>query len=652
MTGTLRKSARNPLGIALMGMLVLVFLILGVGGGGRFPDLFRGASADSVVAAGAHSISSRDFQRIFDKQRQDLEKQYQQALPTELLVQNGVDQQLLNELAQDSAMTEMLARAGVVPGPTLVDDEIKKVPWAFDRVTGKFSEKQFLEGLQAQGFTPRQAQAQLTDELAQRHFGFAIEAGFHAPRIFAALSAMAGLENRDVSYFVLDPHVVPQPAAPTDAQLLAFMKEHAAQITRPEMRVITLVRFSAKAMEPGVTVDPAAEEKEFAFKKDSLSTPERRTLIQIPVRTAAQAARAAARLAKGDDPAEVAKALGVEPISYGDKPQSAIADRKLAAAVFALREGQVSGAIQGDLGLAVVKVVKVTPGVTATFASAKPQIEAELRTKLAQDQVATLSGKFDDARQGGASIAQAASKTGVTPITVGPVTAEGLDVDGKPNPLLTDKVLKSAFSHAAAEDSDLEDAGPGEYFALRVERILPPALPPLEEKRAELTRAYTAEQLIKALKAKAEALMQQVRKGATLDQAAAQVGGHVVHQPGIQRIQAQQFKALGRDFLERTFVAKPGDLFAAAAPNGVFVVKLDAVRPGDVIATAKLVDAVGPRMSQAYVGDLMGAVKTASRASVQTTINLALARQTLGVDPASIPGPGGKPGAKAAGKAK
>jgi peptidyl-prolyl cis-trans isomerase D len=654
MTGSLRKTARNPVGIALMGLLILVFLVLGVGGGGRFPDLFRTASADSVVAAGAHATSSRDFKRIFEQEKQRVEQRAQQSIPMDVLIQNGFDQQLLGEIALDQATAEMLSRSGIDPAPSLVDGEIKKLPWAFDRITGKFNEKQFLQGLADQGLTPSQAQAELSDELAQRHFGYAIEAGFRAPRIFAALSAMAGLENRDVSYFTLDAHAVPQPSTPTDAQLVTFMKEHAAQITRPEMRVIDLVRFSAKALEPGVTIDPAAVEKEFNFKKDSLSTPEKRTLIQIPVRTPVEGAQAAARLTKGEDPSAIAKSFGAEPVSYADKPMSAIADHKLATAVFAMKEGQVSGPVQGDLGLAAIKIVKITPGVTATLASARAQIEAQMRTKAAQDQAYSLSQKFDEARQGGSNIPQAAAKAGVTPVAIGPVTIEGVGLDHKQNPLLTEKILKSAFSHAASEDTDLEDAGAGEYFALRVEKVLAPALPPLDEVRPALTQAYMAAELMKTLRARADALMQQVRKGQTLDQAAAQVGGHVTHQTGLQRIQAQspQYKALGNDFLNGVFSAKPGDVFEASAPNGVFIARLDAVRPGDVTATARLVESVRGRLSQSYVGDLMSAVKTAARASVKTTINLNLARQSLGVDPATAPAAGVKPGATAPARTK
>jgi len=648
MTGVLRSTARNPVAIALMGLLVLVFLILGVGGGSRFPDIFASAGADSVVAAGSHSMSTRDFRQIFDQEKQRVEQQQQAPVPIELLIQNGFDQQLLNAIAQDEALAEMLSRAGVVPAPALIGEEIKKLPFAFDKVTGKFSEQQFTRFLANQGITPSQAEAQLGDELAQRHFSAAVEAGFRTPRIYAAVSAVTGLENRDVSYFTLDAKAVPQPAAPTDAQLLSFMREHAAQLMRPEMRVLTLVRFSAKAMEPGVTVDPAAVQKEFAFKKDTLSTPEHRSVVQIPVKTAAQAAQAAARLRAGEDPAAIAKSFGAEPISYADAPQSAIADPKVAQAAFALAQGEVSGPVQGELGAAVLKVTKITPGAAATFESARPGIEAGLRTKGAQKAAYDLSQKFDDARQAGSSVMDAARKAGVTPVTVGPVTADGLDADAKPNTLLNPTILKTAFAHAAGEDTDLQDAGPGEYFALHVDRVIPPALPPLAEKRAELAKAYLQQAQMQALKARADTLMAQVRGGAPIDQVATQAGGHLVRQSGMQRLQAEQYKALGRDFLVAIFTAKPGDVFAAAAPSGVFIGKLDAVRPGDVTTMAHAVDTIEGRVSQAYLKDLLNSVKTAARQDTKVTINLALARRTLGVDPAMAT----KPGAPRPGMAK
>jgi peptidyl-prolyl cis-trans isomerase D len=625
-----------------MGLLILVFLVLGVGGGGRFPDAFRGARSDSVVTAGAHSTSVTDYRRIFEQQKAKFEQQSKQPLTVEFLVQNGFDQQLLNEIALDQGQAEMLARIGVVPDRTLIDAQIKQIPVAFDRVTGKFSQKQFEQFLASQGLTPKQVEDDLTDELAQRHFVSAIAGGFKTPRAYAALSAIAALQNRDVSYFILDPRAVVPPAQPDDAKLATFMKAHAAQLMRPEMRVITLVRFSAAALAPTITVSDADIQKEFDFRKDALSTPETRDIIQIPVKTAADGAQAAQRLGRGEDPAVIAKALGVEPILYTGKPRSAIADGKIAAAAFALKEGQVAGPVQGDLGLDVLKVSRVNPAKIASLESAKAKIEADLKAKAAQNKAYELSQKFDEARQGGASIAQAAQKAGVATETVGPFREDGGDGLGRPVPQLSDKITKSVFAAKAGEDSDVQDAGTGEYFAFRLEKVSPPSLPSLDEVRAPLTAAYMREQMIAALRAKADALMGMIRSGKSMDEAATSVGAHLERQQGMQLIKAQQYQALGREFLSSIFAQKTGEVFDAAAPNGVFIAKLDAVRAADVETTARFLEAIRSRTSEDYLRDLVNAAKTAAKASVKVNLNLALARQAMGVDPATIAAAGTK----------
>jgi peptidyl-prolyl cis-trans isomerase D len=490
--------------------------------------------------------------------------------------------------------------------------------------------------------TPRQAQAEITDDLAVRHFGYAAAGGLQAPLLYVALSAAQATESRDVSYFQIGIHAVPAPAEPTDAQLTAFMKAHAAQLMQPEMRQITVAKFSAKDIAPTLKIDPAQVSKEFEFRKDTLSTPEKRTVVEIPVKTAADGAAAAQRLGRGEAPAAIAKSLGVEAITYADQPASAIADRKLAQAAFALKEGAVGGPVSGDLGLAAIKVLKVTPGAAATLASATPKIEADLRQKQAADQAYQLSQKFDDARQSGAGVADAARKAGVAAITVGPVTAKGLDAQGKPNPLLTDRILKAAFALPAGQDGQLEDGGSGEYFAVKVEKVLPPALPALADKRPEIVQAYKIEALVTALKAKAQALIAVARKSANLDAAASQAGAKVVHEKDMQQIKSQQYQPLGREFLENAFGLKSGEVFAAGGQGGIYIGRIDATRPADPRRTAQIVAAVRSRASQAYADDLLSAFQAAARSRLKVTVNLALARQTLGVDPNLLAKAGGK----------
>lgn len=648
MTGTLRSSARNPIGVALMGALTLVFLLIGIGGGGRLPDIFNGAKPDSIVAAGQHVISAQEYRTIFDQQKKRLEQQSGQIYATDFLVKNGFDQDLINQMSQDQAEAEMLRLAGILPASALIDGQIKKIPFAFDRVTGKFSASQFTQFLGSQGLSLRQVQDDISDEIAERQFGLAMAGGFQMPRAYAAINAIAALENRDVSYFFLDPHVVPPPSPPTDLQLTAFMQAHAAELTRPEMRIITLAHFSAADFAASVKVDDGQIQREFEARKESLSVPESRSVVQIPAKTFADGAQIVAALAKGASADAIAKAHGVDPIFYTDKTQAAIADKKLAAIAFGMKAGQPQGPVQGDLGLAVLEVTKITPAQPASLAAARLKIEADLRQKAAQDKAYAMSEAFDRARQDGATVAIAAQKAGAPTVTIGPFTAAGQDEDGKAIPGLNEKIVKAAFAASAGEDSDISDAGPGDYFAFHLSRVVAPALPPLDQARAKLSQAYMADTVRTAFRAKAEKLEADLRAGKSLDIVAASVGTHPLHIKNVQLIKAQQYQNLGRDFINAIFGVKPGETFAVGAPGGAFVGRLDAVHAGDPTTMAGVTEAVRGRLAEDYLRDLMGTAKRAAETQVAVKVNLKLARQTLGVDPETA---GTSPPVKSAGKA-
>ncbi len=359
---------------------------------------------------------------------------------------------------------------GIIPSDKLIVAEINKIPAFFDQVSGRFDKKAYQQKLGENGLTPAKFEGVMRDEIAQQHVGTGLVAGMRVPRAYTAMGAIYGMESRDIAYFPVEPTSVPQPALPTDAQLTAFMKENSAQLTRPEFRVLTVVRFSPQLVGASLPVDEAELKKRFDFRKDTLSTPETRTIVQIPAKDPAAAQQIGQRLAKGEAPAAVAKSLGVEVLTYDSKPKTAIADRKVADAAFRMLPGQMAP-VPGDLGLAVVKVVSVTPGRAVTLDEVRPALEAEIRKDAAAEKVYALTQAYDDAHQGGSTLAESAQKAGVPAVTIGPLTKNGRDQQGQPVQGLTQKLVETAFTLPAGGESEVEDAGGGEYFAVRVEKI-------------------------------------------------------------------------------------------------------------------------------------------------------------------------------------
>ena len=446
-----RGIATSWFGPVIMGTLMLTFLLLN--GGTR--DVLSGRIQENVVQAGAHQVTKAQFARIFNGRKAEYEKQSAQSFPLEEMVKEGGDQTMLQQLASETAYSEMLTRLGVKPTDDVVVAELRKQVEAgspalselFDPVTGKFKAKAMDSWLRDRGLTMPEFQQDMADGLANQELGAAMQEAFNVPRIYAAVEASWLLESRDLTYFVIPLASVPPPAPPTDAQLTTLIQDHRDRLMQPERRVLTIVRFSAKALAPTIRVDPAQVTQQFNAKKDSYGKPELRSLIEIPLNNPADAAAVGAALAKGEDPNTVAKSIGVNAITYADQPQSAIADAKAAVAAFAMKQGDVSGPVQGDFKTVILKVTKITPAQAPDLAAARAQITADLQQAQAVDKVFELSQQLEDLVQGGASLTDAATKVGATAVTVGPITADGRDLTSpQPNPVLSPKLLKTAFA--------------------------------------------------------------------------------------------------------------------------------------------------------------------------------------------------------------
>jgi peptidyl-prolyl cis-trans isomerase D len=643
-----RSFAKSPFAVVLFGLLIVSFAVFGIS------DVFRHPPGKWVIAAGSRNMTPEDFKAQFENYRKREQAQGQIFTP-DVAVEQGVDRKMLTQLALQESLAELVRKLGVRPSDKLVGDTLREqlasLPPGqrpFNPITGKFDSAMYQRLLAENELTPARYEASLRDDIAQTQLFSAVAASLRAPRIYSALQAAYGLEGRDLAAFAVNPATVEKPGAPTDAQLQAYMKEHAAQLTRPETRILSVARFSAKALESTVTVPEADIVKTYNFRKDTLGTAETRSFVQIVAPDAKAAAAIAQRLAKGDQPAIVASAYGKQPVMIDSKPKSALPDRKVADAVFTLAAGQVSPPINGDLGVSVVKLVKINPAAMPSLESQRPAIEAELKAQAAQAKAYEQTQAYQDAHDGGANLIDAATKANALVLTTQPIAANGVDQSGQPVPGLTPDALKTAFELPSGGESELIEAGKGEYFAVRVEKVLPSALPPLAEIREPLAQRWMLETLLERMKVKAEELSARVKKGESLTAVAASSQTQVQRVPNINRQNARQYQGLGRDLLMGTFGAKPGVPFVTRGPQGGYLVAVvEKVHPGAPAQMAQITEAMRPQTSQGLFRDVGQSAQDAAKTQLKTKVNLTLARQAIGVDTSALPAEDGKAPAKA-----
>jgi len=631
MLSATRAFAKSWVAAVLIGLLIISFAVFGIN------DVFKGNLGDAVISVGSRKVTSPDFKREFDSYKSRMEQQMGQPITLEVAAENGLDRQVLSGVATREAFAEMLSKAGIRPSDSLIVAQINKIPAFFDQVSGRFDKTSYAQRLSENGLTPEKFEQVMRDELAEQQLANALVNGLRVPRAYTALAAIYALENRSLAYFTVDPQSVAQPALPTDAQLTAFMRENAAQLTRPEFRVITVARFSPTVTAANLAIDEAELKKRYDFRKDTLSTPETRSLVQIPAKDQAAAQQIVARLGRGEAPAAVAKAVGVDAITYDNRPQTAIPDRRVGAAAFGMQAGQVAP-VQGDLGVAVVKVLAVTPGRVVTLEEARPALEAELRKDAAAEKVYALTQAYEDAHQGGSNLLEAAQKAGVPAQTLGPVSQQGVSPQGQPVPGLSQKIMESAFSLPAGGESDVQDAGNGEYFAVRVERVIAPAMPPLAEVKPQLLRVWMLREIAKRMQTRADELAARVRKGETLEAVAASSGSQVTRVGGLDRQSAAQNQTLSQDLLGKTFAARPGEVFTADNSRfGLLVAKLESVSAGQGPTLARMTEETRPQMTMALFRELGESARTAAAQELKVKTDYTRARAAIGLQPVEAP---------------
>ncbi|MDB5471078.1 MAG: rotamase [Caulobacter sp.] len=640
MLATIKKLMKSWFAAVLLGLVIVSTAFLG-----QRMDVLGSISGNAgtwIVKAGAQTVGPTEFKSLFERMRKNAEQQYQRQITTEDAIKGGLEKQVVEDLMSSESVNAMFAKLGLRAPDSLVDDAMKQqlaqYPGVFDEITGELNQAALAQLLEQNGLDVAQYRKALAGSITEAQFFTAMTNGFKAPRIYSSLQGAFALEERDLDYFVVTPQSVGAIPQPTDAEMEAFLKENAARLMRPEMRVLKLVRFNAADFQGKVTADPAEVQKRFDFRKDSLSSPETRSFVQIPVKNAAQATTVADRLNKGEDPAAIAKSVGASVVSNTDKPKSAIFDKAVAEAAFRLPAGAVSGALQGELGQSVIKVTKITPARVANLEEHRAELEKDVIKSAAANKAYEQAQAFDKAHSEGATLDQAAQKVGATVITLGPLTAQGGDALNKPaDPkIVTKEVLETAFSLPAGSDSTLIEVTAGDQFFVRVEKVIPPAPPALSEVRVELTKLLMGRKQAQLMQARAKALSDRARKGESLEAIAASSGYRLVKLPKMTRQGAQQHAALGNEMLSTLFNGATGQVFAVPVQGkdgGLAVGKIGAIRPGAVDQVAQATEMGRQSFARGIFQDIDTTTRTWAKDKIKPKSDRDRALKALGVDP-------------------
>jgi peptidyl-prolyl cis-trans isomerase D len=631
MISLLRDFTKSWIFTALMGLLIASFAVFGL------RDVFGSAAGNDVIVAGDRHVTADEFKQQFDNYKtQQAQQNNGQTISNDDFVNSGAYLQMLDAIAGQTAFSAWLDKLGVKATPNMIAKQLANYQAFFNPVTGRFDKDTYRSVLAQHQLNQIEFEKSIADDLAVQQYSQAALNGVKAPRILAALEAANELQSRDARIFTLSPNNVAHPAPPSDAQLQAYYNDRKAQLQLPELRTASIIRFSAADYEKSIQVSDTDLKALYDKELPTLKTPETRSFTEISAPDAAAANAIAADLKAGKAPADTARAHKGNVITYADKAQSDIPDAKIAAAAFALKQGETSGAVQGDLGYAVLRIDSVKGGDTPSFEQARAKLADDYRKNKAADTVNDLVHKFQDAHDAGDDFAATAAKLGLKINTLPPMTSEGKTANPQVDYSQYPDVVKAIFDlGAVGSTSDVQRLSDGEYFALKLDADKPAGPPPLAEIKPQLTQYYMTEKMAEAVQAKADEAKARLDKGEDFAKVAADYKSPVQNLTSLDRVKARQSN-IPASLANSIFSGQTGDRFEAVGDKSgmVYVVgRIDAIHQADVTAANTMAASARPQMGQLLGRDIASITETAARNLVKTRTYPAAAAKALGVTP-------------------
>lgn len=586
------KKASNILVWALLGLLMVALTGFGI-------TSFSG-SASRVGSVGNAEITAEDYARALQDEISARISETGQRVNLASLRAEGIDQAVLQGLVARAALANEAMEMGVSVGDAAVADQITAIP-GFQDANGQFDRLGYEFAIGQRGLTPAEFEEDVREDISRSILQIAVIGGVAPPPLFAEAIAAHQGETRDFTLLRLGEDDLPGGLAePTDAELQAHYEDNAERFTRPEAREISYAWITPAMLMDEIEIAEETLRALYDDRTDIYILPERRLVERLVFSDLAEAEEARAALDAGDtsfDDLVEARGLSLEDVDMGDVTRTDLVG-EAAEAVFADEDAEIVGPVESAFGPALFRINAVLNASETTFEEAREDLRIELATEAARREIAALREDVDDLLAGGATLEELADETAlVTGTLTLPPADGGSEDDGIAGYDAFRDAAQAAREGDFAEVLDLSDGG---IFALRLDRVVPPTLPPLAEIRDDVAASWRSGALRDALAARAQELVAEL---ATSGTALEEMGGEVQTETLIRR----------QDFIPDappTLVGQVfqldavGDTVVIPAAGAAYIARLDAINAAvrdatDVALLLQIIEAqVGQSMAQ------------------------------------------------------
>jgi peptidyl-prolyl cis-trans isomerase D len=601
MLTSLREHASSWVFKALLGLLIISFGAWGIG------DMFLGERDPVVAKVGGVNITASQLNEAFRDEIRRAQSMVSQPLDTEQAKQLGLLDSALQRM-EDNILFSLGSRdLGVVISDDVLRQEIAREQ-AFHNAQGQFDPSVFQQVLSANGFTEASYVSRMRHDLATARLATAVTAYVPVPSQMLDAMFKYHAEQRVAEYVTVPKSGAANVGQPSDDDLQSFYKDHSNQFTAPELRSATALRLDPKALAEGTKVSDERLKQEYDSRVQEFTIPDRREIEQAVFTDEAQADAAAKAIAGGKsftDAVRNASGGHVSVVKLGTVEKSDLLN-DISASAFEVKPGGVTAPVKSPLGWHLLHVVREEKGRVQPLSEVADKLRSDIATKDAQDSLYSLSNKLEDTLAGGATLEEAGKRLGLPVTTVTRIDARGMDENGHPSAIANEPdLLHLVFQTGQGQDSQLADVGNGAYGVVHVSQIVPPQVRPLADVHDEAVAAWQADKRAKAAHAKAEAIVEKLKDGTSLADAAKAEKLAVKTTPAFTRGTHDSETGLPLSLTARVFALKIGEAAIGDSNDGVVVARLKEIKVPDPVKDPATRDQVSKALSQSIGADLM-----------------------------------------------
>lgn len=612
-----RKGLSSPIALGVLGLVVIAFIITGVG------DPFSGGATrvGTVAEVGERSILEADLQRSLDSVLQNARQQQPGATIADL-ANDGAVEIMAEQIIGRTAIEEYGRKLGLVASEPAIGAVIAAIP-AF-QIGGKFDQATYNRIIAEQRISDAQLRQDIAGDIVRQQLLTPLTAslGVSPGQALPLAQQLVAVHRGSVT-------LVPgeKVEAATEAEATAFYNANKSRFAVPELRGFRYALIDREAVVEEAAITDA--QVEAAFKADPAkygAAPTRR-LLQVVVPDEAKA-KAIADAAKTEGFAAAAQRLasfGAADIAIGEKSQSQFASETspaVANAAFALAVGGITAPVKSDFGWHVV-AFEALGKPAKSFAEAAPAIRSELQSRAAADALSAVIARIEDAAEAGKSFAEIAEAESLSIFTQTPVTREGAAIDRTPLSGLPADLAARAFAQQP-EDGITVQTLEGEQLALlETTNIVAASTRAMAEIKELVGALATQDKSIRQARSKADAVVAAVKGGATFAKAVADAGLQPPQPLTGRRIDVMQPDREAPPLIQAFLATPAGKTRVLGGVEGWALIHVESIEPGDLAAVPGIVDAMRRELAEALPNEFAEAFAAAAQREVKTTRNTA-----------------------------